>query len=149
MGAQIAVSFDIGHTGIRGQVIGLHVFQEFVEAIVVLGPIFFIDVIGHNRQGAKTVQSRASLMACPHISPQDAVDLHTHHEIFNGLWRQGKSIDRFFCERGDSGDEIFIFFIVSQLIGGTRGINPCANPGIIHHILYLLTKHIGCGFQFS
>ena len=148
MRAQIAIPLDVGDAGICCEVVFLHVLQEIHEAVVVMGPILLIDVVGHDRKGAEAVEPRAPLVARPHIASQDPVDLHPHHKVLDRLGRQGEPVDPLPRERREGRDEISELFVFRQFIGRPGCIDPCPNTRMIHRVLHPFPKHVDRGFQF-
>ena len=129
--AQIAVALDIGHAGVSGKIIFLHVLEEIHETIVIMGPVLLIEVVADNRKGTEAVKACAPLVAGAHIAPQGPVDLHPSDEVLDRLGRKGKPVDALSCEGRHGGHQVLVLLVVRQFIGRTGCIYPLPNTGMV------------------
>ena len=93
MGSLAAVALGVGHGAVHRQVVVLHVDEELLEILVVVGAVLLIDLVGGGIDGVEGVHAHAALEAASRLLTQQSLHLYLFHQILAGLVEVGKAVD--------------------------------------------------------
>ena len=142
-----AVTLGVGHGAVHGEVIVLHVGQELLEVLVIVGAVLLVDLIGGGEDGVKGVHAHAALEAGSGLLAQQALHFHLVHQVLGGLMQMGEAVDGVAGEAGFHGHEIGVLGILRQRVGHSHAVDRGTDHGVIHPVLDLLAEHVDAGVQ--
>ena len=143
-----AVALGVGHGSVHGQVVVLHIDQEFLEVFVVMGPVFLVHFIGGGEYSVERVHAYAALEAAGRLLAQQPLHLYLLHQVFGGLVQVGEPVDGMAGQAGGGGHQIFVTGILGQGIGHGHTVDGRTDDGMIHPVVDFFPKHIDTGLHF-
>lgn len=93
MGCLGAVALGVGHGAVHGQIVVLHVDEEFLEVLVIACAALLVDLIGGGVHGVEGVHAHAALEAGGGLLPQQTLHFHLLHQIIGRLVKVGEAVD--------------------------------------------------------
>ena len=103
MRSQRTVSFGVGHSAVDGQVFILNVLDKFFEIFMIMGAVFFIELIRGAVNGVKRVHTDAALEASRGFLSAEPLHLYLFNQILRALVNMCEAIDLFSCQRRFNG----------------------------------------------
>ena len=100
---------------------------------MVIGTVSLIDFIRGGVHGINCVQTNTALEAGTGCLPKQSQHFSLFHQIVIILKNMGIAVDFFSSQMTGSGHNIFVFWLVCQLVGLGNRIDMRGYGGMIHH----------------
>lgn len=144
-----AVALGVGHSAVHRQVVVLHVDEELLEILVVVGAVLLIDLVGGGIDGVEGVHAHTALETAGRLLTQQALHLYLFHQILAGLVEVGKAVDFVAGQAGGGGHQVLILGILGQRVGHGHAVDGGTDHGVIHPVVELLAEHVHAGVQLT
>ncbi len=127
-----AVTFGVGHGSAQGEVFLLHVAQEGLEALVVLGAVGRVDGVGDGEEGVDGVHANAALEAGSGELAEFALHAVLGDDVGHAFGDVEKAVDVLVGERRVGGGARGVF--ESEIVGAGDGVDGGADDGMVDRL---------------
>ena len=141
------VALGVRHGPVHGQVVVLHVNQELLEVLMVVGAVLLVHLKRAREHRVKGVHAHAALEAAGGFLPQQALHLHLVHQVLRGLVQVGEAVDGVAGQAGLDGHQVLVLGVLGQGVGHGDAVDGGADHGVVHPVVNLLAEHVHTGFQ--
>ena len=143
------VALGVRHGAVHGQVVVLHIGQELLEVLVIVGAVLLVDLVSGGEHGVEGVHAHAALEAGSGLLAQQALHLHLVHQVLRGLVQMGEAVDGVAGQAGLHGHEVRVLRVLSQGVGHGHAVDGGTDHGVIHPVVDLLAEHVHAGVQLA
>ena len=111
----------------------LDVFEEFLEAFMILRAIFLVHFIGRAVRCVHGIKANAALVACTGLQRQHAQHFYFFNQVFYALMNVREAVDLFARQMGRSRHQVFVSRIPGHIVRNSRGIHVAADERMVRY----------------
>ena len=126
-----AVTLRVGHGTGYHKIRILDVFEEFLEAFMIMCAVFLVHFKGRAIGGIHGIEADAALIAGPCFEGEHAQHFDFFDQVFHTLVNVGEAVDFFARQVGRSRHQVFICRVKGQVIRYGSRIDVAADEGMI------------------
>ena len=148
-GALGAVALGVGHRAVDGEVVVLDHDQELLEAFVIVGAIFFVDLERRGIDGVERVHTDAALEAARGLLTEHSLHLDLLAQVVGAHVDVGKAVDLLAGEIAGRDHQAVFAGFCGGIVGGCHAVDGRTDHGVIHPVLDPFAEHVDFGVQFT